>query len=172
MEKNIENIRRDILHSVLRDVPFDGWDRAASQAKVRVYFPHGAQDIITYFWNSLDENSLIVDKSLRTQEKVRTLLESWFEHAADYKLCIAKIYSKPLLLTALSWKTIDKIWYEVGDQSSDFNYYTKRATLYAIFTSTMLYWLKCSSVEDLKGFIQRRMDNVMEIGKLLAYRKK
>jgi ubiquinone biosynthesis protein COQ9 len=39
------------------------------------------------------------------------------------------------------WGTADRIWTALGDTSDDLNWYTKRATLSAVYGSTVLYWL-------------------------------
>ena len=37
--------------------------------------------------------------------------------------------------------TVDAIWYAAGDSATDFNFYTKRGLLAAVYGATMLYWL-------------------------------
>ena len=45
------------------------------------------------------------------------------------------------LALKLLYKTVDAMWYAAGDTSTDFNFYTKRATLAGVYSSTLLYWL-------------------------------
>ena len=60
------------------------------------------------------------------------------------------------------------MWYAAGDTSTDFNFYTKRATLAGVYSSTLLYWLNDRSPggEATWGFLDRRIDDVMKIEKL------
>ena len=60
------------------------------------------------------------------------------------------------------------MWYAAGDTSTDFNFYTKRATLAGVYSSTLLYWLNDRSPgsEATWGFLDRRIDDVMRIEKL------
>lgn len=63
------------------------------------------------------------------------------------------------------WKTVDQIWNCLGDPSEDINWYTKRLTLAAVYSSTLLYWIgdESEGSEDTWRFIDRRIDEVMKI---------
>ena len=67
----------------------------------------------------------------------------------------------------LLYRTVDAIWYAAGDTSADFNFYTKRATLAGVFSSTLLYWLNDRSEgnEATWAFLDRRIDDVMRFEK-------
>ena len=60
--------------------------------------------------------------------------------------------------------TTDKIWNALGDTSEDVNWYTKRATLSAVYSTTLLFWLGDDSERsvDTWAFLDRRIDNVMQ----------
>jgi ubiquinone biosynthesis protein COQ9 len=68
------------------------------------------------------------------------------------------------------WQTADHIWQALGDTSQDVNWYTKRATLSAVYSATVLYWLGDTSEDDAAtwAFLDRRIDNVMQIESLKA----
>jgi len=80
--------------------------------------------------------------------------------------------SKELPATAvrLSWRTADQIWRLAGDTATDFNHYTKRLTLSAVYASTLLVWLDDESdgEADTCGFLQRRLADVMRFETLKA----
>lgn len=63
------------------------------------------------------------------------------------------------------YKTLDEIWYLAGDTSTDFNFYTKRALLAPVFTSTVLFWLddKSEDQKDTLAFLERRLKDVLKI---------
>ena len=63
----------------------------------------------------------------------------------------------------LVWETADAIWDGLGDRSEDVNWYSKRATLSAVWGATVLYWLGDDSPElhDTREFLDRRIDGVM-----------
>jgi ubiquinone biosynthesis protein COQ9 len=72
------------------------------------------------------------------------------------------------LALKLLYKTVDAMWYAAGDTSTDFNFYTKRATLAGVYSSTLLYWLNDRSpgAEATWAFLDRRIDDVMKFEKL------
>jgi hypothetical protein len=45
------------------------------------------------------------------------------------------------------WETADAIWTALGDTSDDLNWYSKRAILSGVYSSTVLYWLGDQSAE-------------------------
>uniref|UniRef100_UPI0018EF28EE COQ9 family protein n=1 Tax=Paracoccus binzhouensis TaxID=2796149 RepID=UPI0018EF28EE len=63
----------------------------------------------------------------------------------------------------LLWETADTIWEALGDRSEDVNWYSKRATLSAVYGATALYWLGDDSPEQeaTRDFLDRRIDGVM-----------
>jgi ubiquinone biosynthesis protein COQ9 len=75
----------------------------------------------------------------------------------------------PLALKA-SWRTADLMWRIAGDTSTDFNHYTKRMTLGAVYASTLLAWLDDQSEgwSDSAAFLDRRIDDVMKFEKWKA----
>lgn len=68
----------------------------------------------------------------------------------------------------LLWETADTIWTGLGDTSDDVNWYTKRATLSGVYSSTVLFWLGDTSpdAQDTWAFLDRRIENVMQFEKL------
>jgi ubiquinone biosynthesis protein COQ9 len=68
----------------------------------------------------------------------------------------------------LIYDTVDGIWYAAGDASTDFSFYTKRATLAGIYAATLMYWLEDRSEDfaDTRAFIDRRLADVALVGKL------
>jgi ubiquinone biosynthesis protein COQ9 len=55
-----------------------------------------------------------------------------------------------------------------GDQSTDFSFYTKRASLAAVYSSTLLFWLNDTSSEQNKTaeFLDRRLYDISQISNL------
>jgi len=65
---------------------------------------------------------------------------------------------------------IDEIWYQSGDTSTDFNWYTKRTLLAGVYISTELHMLndKSDNYNDTWQFLDRRIENIMNFGKIKA----
>lgn len=70
----------------------------------------------------------------------------------------------------LGWRTADRIWRLAGDTATDFNHYTKRITLGAVYSSTLLAWLDDQSegLTESRAFLDRRIANVMSFEKWKA----
>lgn len=64
--------------------------------------------------------------------------------------------------------TVDAVWYACGDVSTDVSYYSKRATLAAIYVATVLYWLedRSDASMDTWDFLDRRLEGVLRLPRL------
>ena len=71
---------------------------------------------------------------------------------------------------AIGWRSADLMWRLAGDTATDFNHYTKRATLGAVYGSTLLAWLDDDSEGwgETAAFLDRRIDDVMRFEKWKA----
>jgi ubiquinone biosynthesis protein COQ9 len=74
----------------------------------------------------------------------------------------------------LSFKIADFIWKNIGDESTDFNFYTKRLTLGKIIFRSLLTFLKDESpdFEKTKKLIDSEIEKVMKFEKRKAQLKK
>ena len=72
-----------------------------------------------------------------------------------------------LALGCLS-RTVNAIWRAAGDRSTDFSYYTKRATLTGVYGATLLYWLDDASEgsEHSWAFLDRRIEDTARVHRL------
>ena len=70
----------------------------------------------------------------------------------------------------LLYRTVDTIWRAIGDTSTDFNFYTKRAILAAVYSATLMRWFTDDSEGEAatQEFLAHRIDNVMQFEKLKA----
>ena len=112
--------------------------------------------------------------SMKVREKIAFAVRTRLEQATPHKeavrraLGILALPGNSGLATRSLYRTCDEIWYACGDRSTDFNFYTKRGLLAAVYTSTMLFWLDDESAdhEATWAFLGRRIENVMQIPKL------
>ena len=60
----------------------------------------------------------------------------------------------------------DEIWFLSGDTSVDTSWYTKRASLSAIYAATDLYMTtdKSEGFQDTRGFLDRRFEDSFKMG--------
>src|SRR5439155_1933247 len=74
-------------------------------------------------------------------------------------LSILALPQNALLGLRLLYDTVDAIWHGVGDDSTDFSFYTKRASLAGIYAATVLFWLddRSPGFADTQAFIDRQL---------------
>ncbi|NBO19364.1 MAG: COQ9 family protein [Proteobacteria bacterium] len=185
---NKQKAAADILASALPLIPFDGWNQPtlakAAQAAgykrtdaIRV-FPGGAINAVDTYFRLTDEEMTrrLQDYNLDSMKiraritlALRLKLEALAPHREAVRRALA-LQAMPLYCThALRsvTHTVDAMWRGIGDTSSDFNYYTKRLTLAAVFSSTLVYFLEDNSpgFANTHAFLDRRIEDVMKIEK-------
>lgn len=187
----LESVRARILAAALPNVPFDGWSiallrNAADEAGVdretqRRAFPAGVADLVTY-WCDVCDAEMVTRlgtsdlAALKIREKitlaVRTRLEVMMKDRIAARRGLS-FFASPLHAVGGAgslYNTVDAIWRAIGDTSSDFNFYTKRATLAGVYSATLVYWISDDSEGFRKTweFLDRRIGDVMQIEKAKA----
>ncbi|EPX81769.1 COQ9 family protein [Litoreibacter arenae] len=187
----MDDAKTRILDASLPHVTFDGWSQATFEGAIedsgvdpalaRSLFPRGALDLAIAFHKRGDaqmvarlkaENLLLMRFRDRIAAGVRFRLEAVAEHKEAVRRGTA-LFALPMNAgdgAKLVWGTADAIWTALGDQSKDHNWYTKRATLSAVYGSTVLFWLGDESEDHAATweFLDRRIDNVMQFEKVKA----
>lgn len=178
--------RASLLDAALRHVPFDGWtwtaidagarDLALAPGEAQRLFPGGPQALIRAFSADGDRRMLeALEKldldSMKVREKVaagvRARLEAVTAHREAVRSGLAFFALPQNAAAGLSclYRTVDAIWYAAGDRATDYNFYTKRALLAGVYSSTLVYWLNDKS-EDFAatwGFLDRRIAEVLKV---------
>ena len=179
-----------LLDAALMHVPFDGWSDTALAAALadtgldatlaKAVFPRGPVDMALAYHAGGDAQMLAALQAadlgdMRFRDRIAHAVRLRLEAVEDKELV-----RRGMTLFALPpyaadgaralWQTADHIWQALGDTSQDVNWYTKRATLSAVYSATVLYWLGDTSEDDAAtwAFLDRRIDNVMQIESLKA----
>ena len=183
-----EDQRAALIEAVFPHVPFDGWSRPAVRAAARhigmpadealALFPNGAADLVANFslWadlRMLDRLEAVHFEPLRIPERIALAITTRLEILAPWReaerraLSVLALPNHTLLGLRLLYETVDGIWYAVGDRATDYSFYTKRATLAAVYAAALLYWLEDNSPDfaDTRAFLDRRLAGVASIGK-------
>lgn len=177
-----------LLDAALAHVPFDGWsdttfreaarDLDLSPEAARALAPRGALDLACAYHRRGDSAMIqameAADLSeMRYSEKVAQALKFRIAAIPDREAVrrATTLFSLPHNApegAKLVWETADAVWRALGDTSTDGSWYSKRATLSAVWGSVVLYWLGDDSEDDARtfDFIDRRIDNVMSLEKL------
>jgi ubiquinone biosynthesis protein COQ9 len=180
-------IRRKLLVSALENVPFDGWSEATlrraaeendiAEGMALLAFPT-IRDLVVYFIDSVDRDMLAALSTMdldtmRIRDRITAAIRARIEALGPYReserRAVAFMALPQNVTTSMQsvLSTVDLMWRAIGDQSTDFNYYSKRATLAGVLSSTILYWLADLSedYEDTWAFLDRRIEGVMKIEK-------
>jgi ubiquinone biosynthesis protein COQ9 len=188
------DLRDRLADAVAAEAAFEGWSRAGLSASSRRLelppgeadrlFPGGPIQVLIFLSERADQRTVAdMEKegvaALKIRDRIRQAVRIRLErHAGDREAArralalLSLPFNAPLAMRLL-YKTVDAMWYAAGDASTDFNFYTKRATLAGVYSSTLLYWLNDRSAgsEATWGFLDRRIDDVMKIEKLKAQLK-
>lgn len=186
----MSDVKQQLLDASLNHVAFDGWSPATFEAAVQDVgidmplaeglCPRGAVDLAIAYHQRGDD--LMLERfaredlsGLRYSEKITALVRFRLE-AVDDKEAVRRgttLFTLPHLAAdgaKLIWGTADAIWTALGDTSTDSNWYSKRATLSAVYSSTVLFWLGDPSEDhvDTWAFLERRIADVMRFEKVKA----
>jgi ubiquinone biosynthesis protein COQ9 len=187
----LEQLRRRLALAVGEHAVFDGWSRAAVDAaaqqlgidpvQARLAMPKSQAGMIDLYIQEVDralEAYFTPERfqGMKIREKIRALVWRRLEIMGPAREAVRRALATlampqniPLALK-MSWRTADLMWRIAGDTSTDFNHYTKRMTLGAVYGSTLLVWLDDQSEGWLEtaAFLDRRIDDVMKIEKFKA----
>ena len=187
----LERLRRQLALAVGENAVFDGWGRAAVDAaadqlgvdrgQARLAMPKTQSGMIDVYIQGVDralDEHFTAERlaGLKIREKIRQLVWQRLEimgparEAVRRALAILAMPQNVPLAMRISWRSVDMMWRIAGDTSTDFNHYTKRMTLGAVYASTLLVWLDDNSDEwaETAAFLNRRIDDVMKFEKWKA----
>lgn len=185
-----ENARDAVLNAALAHVPFDGWsettlraaiaDSGVAEGLARALFPRGGIDLAVAFHREGDRRMVeTLEKTdlsqMRFRDRVAFAVRTRLDLVEDRELVRrgTTLFALPQNApegARLIWGTADAIWVALGDTTRDLNWYSKRATLSAVYGSTVLYWLGDDSIghQATWDFLDRRIGDVMQIESLKA----
>lgn len=154
-------------------------------ALAAIVFPNGIKDLVQTFNSWLNDEMVAAIAAseafpyMKVRQKVAfavkarlKALESHVEAARQLIKWGLMPLNAPTVTHGL-YQTVDTIWYEAGDTSTDYNFYTKRALLSAVYMSTLFFWMKDKSrgKEASWAFLDSRIDDVMQLGQKIGQAK-
>ncbi len=178
-----------LVTAMLPHAAFDGWsgatlaaaaeDLGLDRALLPRLFPRGPVDAVAHLVDHANQamEADLAETGLEGRgmgEKVflgvKLRLDRWADHreAIRRATSLLALPQNLGLAARLTWGTADAIWLAVGDHSHDFSWYSKRATLAAVYSATLLYWLDDESegAADTWGFLRRRLADVRSLPQL------
>ena len=187
-------LKAAVLEVALAHVPFDGFtdrvlqeageDAGADHATLGRLFPKGPLSLVEAFSESADakmERQLAKAKlrSMKVREKIAFAVSTRIavirpqKEAARRAAAFLTLPPHAPTGARLLYRTVDAIWHAIGDTSTDFNFYTKRAILAGVYTTTQMRWFNDDGEDEsaTEEFLAARIENVMQFEKLKARAK-
>lgn len=180
-------IRDRVLAEALAEIPESGFSRVAlstavtragiSKRELQDAFPQGPASLVEAFSHWADRRmteTLAIERAeQRMRDRVASVVRARIDVLAPHKESArraAAFLAAPQhapLAARLVMRSVDAMWRAAGDESTDFSYYTKRATLAGVYGATLAYWFTDSSEGHSAtwAFLGHRIDNVMQLEK-------
>ena len=174
------------IRATLPHVPVLGWTRAALAAGLRDLgldpleaewlFPRGPAEVVET-WCDLADREMEAQArqedllALRIRDRIRRVVTIRLEQAEPHREAVRRA----LALQALPWnllsalrtvaRTADSMWAAAGDTSADFSWYTRRATLSAVYGATLAFWLQDEEpgFPATRAFLERRLRDLARL---------
>lgn len=169
------------LHGWSQDALGEGAKSLGLSSASRGLFPRGGVELVEYFVRrttgevseemaGMDLSSTKVTAKVRLGvmlrlERLKPYISKWPEALA----LMALPHNAPTALINLG-ELCDEIWFSAGDRSHDMNWYSKRALLAGVYTSTELFMTqdKTPGFEETERFLDRRLQDVAFVGRSMA----
>jgi len=188
-DPTIDEIRVALAPVIGRHAGFDGWSEAAVHAAAdetgvdrdvaMLAFKGAAIALIDAWVEGVDLElarrlPLETLNAMKIRDRITNLVATRLEIMAPDReslrraLAIMAMPQNLLKAAKMGWRSADRMWRLAGDTATDLNHYTKRMTLSAVYGSTLSVFVNDDSENfaDTRAFLDRRIDNVMQIEKV------
>lgn len=169
------------IDAMLPLVAAEGWTvtalRTAAGPDADLLFPGGAPDMVEAHSDLADrrmaEDAAAFDMSgLGVGRRVRLVVAHRLRRQEGDKAVVRRglgvlgVPGRGVLAARVLGRTVDAVWVAAGDESAGFSWYSKRATLAAVYSATVLFWLRDGSEgsAETMAFLDRRLAGVGRIG--------
>lgn len=191
VDPTLDEIRLGLSPVVGRNAAFDGWSDAAvhlaadelgvDRDVAALAFKGGSMAQIDAWIDSVDlelAKRLPKEKldAMKIRARITALLATRLDIMAPDRESLRRamaIMAMPQNLprtAKIGWRSADRMWRLAGDTASDFNHYTKRVTLSAVYGTVLAVFVNDDSEDfaETRAFLDRRIDNVMQFEKVKA----
>ena len=190
-EMTLDELAVALAPAIADAAAFDGWSDAAlveaatlagvDPAVARLAYPGGAIDMIGGWIAHIDASMVAAFPperiaTMKIRERIRALVLFRLVEAGARREALRRA----LVILALpqnvargartAWHSADVMWRLAGDNATDYNHYTKRATLAAIYGATLAVFVDDESDgrTETRAFLDRRIDGIMRFEKVKA----
>ncbi len=191
-DMTLDELRVALAPDIAASAIFDGWNEtallaAADMAGVdadiaRLAFPRARPMDMIAAWIASVDQAMAAEwpaerlATLKIRERIRTLVAFRLEAVAHIDEAVRRalaVMAQPqnaARALQLGWQSADAMWRLAGDTATDYNHYTKRAMLGAIYSATLAVFVNDDSEgkADTYAFLDRRIDGVMKFERAKA----
>ncbi len=187
----LDELRAVLAPHIAAAAAFDGWSELAvrdaaakidADPDVATYaFRDGQMAMIEAWIGHVDaamEAAFADDRldNMPIRERIRQLVEfrlnaiAGMEESLRRALAVMAMPQNVSKSLRLGWRTADRMWRLAGDTATDYNYYTKRATLSGIYAATLGIFAgdESEGKSETKAFLDRRIEGIMRFEKAKA----
>jgi ubiquinone biosynthesis protein COQ9 len=189
-DPTIPEIRAAMAPLVADNAAFDGWkakarDLAADSLGIDrdiafLALPDATAMIDAWFAHIDREMAAALPPerlaTMKVREKIAALVEARLDSLAAHRetlrraLAILAMPQNAVHGAKLGWRAADLMWRAAGDTATDYNHYTKRAMLGAVYAATITVFLDDESEgqTNTRAFLARRIEGIMRFEKAKA----
>ncbi|MBN8816567.1 MAG: COQ9 family protein [Sphingomonas sp.] len=186
-DPTIPELRAALAPLVADNAAFDGWKAAARDMAadalgvdrdVALLALPDAATMIDAWFAHIDRSmaeALPPEKlgPMKVRDKITALIEARLDLLAAHRETLRRalaILAMPQNVAhgaKLGWRAADAMWRAAGDTATDYNHYTKRAMLGAVYAATITVFLDDESEgqADTRAFLARRIAGIMAFEK-------
>ncbi len=145
------------------------------EAEIMMLFPGNIKQFVYELEEYCDYLAIKKNNCIRVRDKIKqeilNRLRIGDKKHIDLLSRLQEFYMIPSncnLFLETTWSSANNMWMNIGDKSTDFNYYTKRLILSTVYKSTLCYYLrdKSKTYKNTLDFLDSAIEKVMAIGKI------
>lgn len=188
-KNNLNSIRKEILDVSKKYILKNGWNKNLFKSiskntkykyeEILSLFPDGHLSLLNFYLDQINIKMTKDAKSLnlsqmKTHTKIKEIILLRLKICKNEKEIIKRTFFTLLLpkhyQTSLNslYKTTDQIWFIAGDNSTDFNFYSKRIILAKVYSSTLLHWINNDNFENTIKYLDNQL---LKTSKISEYKK-
>ncbi len=185
MKKTVNKKKEDILIKAKKIVSTEGWSsniflklqkKNIEKNDLFYFFPNGYKDLLEYTLQNINEKLEYKLKKINLinfpiNKRIKKILLLRFNILNEDKEFYKKTFNHLLLpsnnkISKRSlYNSVNTTWYLAGDNSTDFNFYTKRLILSGLYTNALFVFFS-KEMKDVEENIDKNLKRISKIPKI------
>ncbi len=185
MNKTENKKKEDILIKAKKVVSIEGWSteifsklqkQNIKKNDLFYFFPNGYKDLLEYALQNINEKLEYKLKRINLinfpiNKRIKKILLLRFDILNEDKEFYKKTFNHLLIPTNNKiskkslYNSVNTIWYLAGDNSTDFNFYTKRLILSGVYTNALFVFFS-KEMKHVEENIDKNLKKISKIPKI------